>query len=644
MNILIADDFEPNRRLLRAIFSHEGFRIFEAGDGVEALQILERERAEVVVSDILMPNMDGYRLCAEIRRHTRFRDLPFVFYTSTYTSPSDERLALELGADLFIRKPAPASVLVNAVRELMAGPRKDHHIEMASLDRLKVTKEYTQQLVAKLEEKNDELHRRTQELRETSAKLESLIHAAPAAIVAFDPGGNVTLWNPAAERMFGWTAAEVLGQRPPQVDAEHLAEFEALRGRVLRGETLKALPLRRRRRDGTPIDIELSAAPLLDAEKNVIGKMAVLADITDLRKAEEALRRRKTQFEEAQGLACLGSWDWDIERDALLWSEETYRMFGVAREGFTPSISQFFSKLHPDDREWVKRAIDDALAGRRPYNHELRIVRPDGSVRTLHARGRVAHDAGGRPVRMSGMAQDITERKLVEAELESAKARLEALSRRLLETSESELRRIARELHDEIGQTLTAAKLEIQAARRTTDPGALALRLDDSLALIEHLLKSVRELSLNLRPASLDALGLAGALRAHVTAQTARAELDLRFHADDGLERFDAGREIACFRVAQEALTNVIRHARASVVEIDLRRREDGLHLRVRDDGAGFDCAGALARAEAGATFGLVGMRERVELTGGRFSCSSAPGAGAEVRAFFRIETGDPGG
>ena len=179
--------------------------------------------------------------------------------------------------------------------------------------------------------------------------------------------------------------------------------------------------------------------------------------------------------------------------------------------------------------------------------------------------------------------------------------------------------------------------MEIEAAKREEDPGARALRLDDSLAVMQHLLQSVRDLSLGLRPALLDEVGLAAALRAHAQAQAARGGLAARLDVDLTLPRCDPAVEIACFRVAQEALTNVLRHAGAKSVEVALGRCGDELRLRVRDDGAGFDVASASARAAAGASFGLVSMRERINLAGGTFLCKSAPGQGAEIEAHFLL-------
>jgi len=287
MTILVVDGFESSRKGVNADLSHEGFRVREAGNGIEALRALEQEPIDAVISDILMPNMDGYRLFTEVRRHERFNDVPFIFYMSTHLSPSDEAFALGLGADKFIRKPVSGQVIVNAVRELASGPRRVHAAVAPRTD-LDLTSEYTQRLVEKLEEKNEELHRRTQELRETSEKLQAVIRAAPVAILSFDQDGKVRTWNPAAERIFGWSEAEVLGQRPPHLGAEDQEEFERLRQRVSAGEAIMGLEVRRYRRDGTTVNLELSGAPLRDADGKIIGEMAMLADITERKKAASA--------------------------------------------------------------------------------------------------------------------------------------------------------------------------------------------------------------------------------------------------------------------------------------------------------------------------------------------------------------------
>jgi CheY-like chemotaxis protein len=155
MRILIVDDIDINRMVLRVAFEAEGHTTLEATDGIGALQILDHEKVDAVLSDILMPRMDGYRLCHEIRTNIRLRDLPFVIYTSTYTSLSDEKLAHSVGADKYLKKPAPFQTILTALHEAMATPRTEPRPETGQ--DVEVLKEYSDRLVAKLEQKNIEL-------------------------------------------------------------------------------------------------------------------------------------------------------------------------------------------------------------------------------------------------------------------------------------------------------------------------------------------------------------------------------------------------------------------------------------------------------------------------------------------------------
>ena len=155
MKLLIVDDIDINRMVLRLAFTSEGHTTLEATDGIEALQILAHEKVDAVLSDILMPRMDGYRLCHEIRTNIRLRDLPIVIYTSTYTSPSDEKLARSLGADRFLTKPAPFQTILAALHEAIAMPHAAPRPE--ARQEVEVLKEYSDRLVAKLEQKNIEL-------------------------------------------------------------------------------------------------------------------------------------------------------------------------------------------------------------------------------------------------------------------------------------------------------------------------------------------------------------------------------------------------------------------------------------------------------------------------------------------------------
>jgi signal transduction histidine kinase len=233
--------------------------------------------------------------------------------------------------------------------------------------------------------------------------------------------------------------------------------------------------------------------------------------------------------------------------------------------------------------------------------------------------------------------KDITDRKLGEEALREYADRLQGLSRRVVEVQEEERRHLARELHDEIGQSLTAIGINIQAVKRACSAAELP-QLEECIGLVDGAIQQVRHLSLDLRPAMLDDLGLASALRWYLDHQAQRVGYTAHLATDTGDVCVGPAIAIAAFRVAQEALTNVARHARARRVNVNLRLRDGALHLVVRDDGDGFNPEAILRRGVNGEGLGLLGMRERAALLGGQVMIHSAPGRGTEVRLIVPLE------
>jgi signal transduction histidine kinase len=279
-----------------------------------------------------------------------------------------------------------------------------------------------------------------------------------------------------------------------------------------------------------------------------------------------------------------------------------------------------------------------AMAENRPVNDvEAGIVTENGE--TIWVQVSVAPldlpDAGAVVI-----TQDITERKRAAEALEAANHQLRILSRQLFHIQEEERRHLARELHDEIGQTLTAAKINLKIIAPDV-PTKSTRRLDDSIQLLDQLLRQVRQLSLDLRPPLLDELGLVPTLRWLVDQQAQRAGLRVTFTANvDGLE-LAPDVQTACFRVAQEAITNIIRHSGAKKFTVALRREEERLWLSVRDDGAGFDPAVILQNAAQDSSLGLVSMKERALLVHGGLEVHTAPREGTEIRAWFPLARGE---
>ncbi len=244
----------------------------------------------------------------------------------------------------------------------------------------------------------------------------------------------------------------------------------------------------------------------------------------------------------------------------------------------------------------------------------------------------------GRPARLVQI-NDITERLRIQQtlerlnrELELSHERLRALSRRLFEVQEEERRRLARDLHDDVGQALTALKIQLESLARTG-----TARVDECVDTVQHTLERVRQLSLSLRPPQLDDLGLAAALRSHLDRQARVAGLQAHFETEDAPQDLPPDTETACFRVAQEAINNVLRHARARNLWVRVFSAGGRLAISVRDDGRGFDIDSVRERSLSGASLGLIGMEERVALAGGSFELRSAPGQGTVLLATFPV-------
>lgn len=216
--------------------------------------------------------------------------------------------------------------------------------------------------------------------------------------------------------------------------------------------------------------------------------------------------------------------------------------------------------------------------------------------------------------------------------------RLQILSQQLLEIQEAERRHIARELHDEIGQTLTAVKVNLQAAQNFQDGSNQKAYLDESITIVEATLQQVRNLSLELRPSLLDDLGVVAALRWYIDRQAQRAGFKAQFITHLPETRLHPEVETTCFRIVQEALTNVVRHAKARYVSVELYQRDNQLELAIWDDGVGFDVEAAMERAAGDLSLGLLGMKERAQLIGGRISIHSDTDKGTTIRAYFPLD------
>lgn len=459
--------------------------------------------------------------------------------------------------------------------------------------------------------------------RRGQQQAQQILERIADGFVAVDKNWRFTYVNAAAARQMGRSAEQMLGKHVwTEVPEGSRAEFE-------RG-------YRQAMTEQRPIVLESYYAPLGTWYESRLypspeGLSIYFQDITQRKRAEAALQESEARTQLLVRWSNIGLWDWDLRSDEVHFSPVWKRQLGYAAHELSNHRDEWISRLHPDDREPTLKAAKEYAEGRRAeYELECRLRHKDGSWRWILARAELQRDAGGQPVHLMGCHVDITERKQMRAELR-------ALSHRLLGVQEAERRQVAMELHDDVGQTLTAAKIALQSLQHAPDAVPLAPKLDESVGLIGRALEQVRSLSRELHPPMLDDLGLIPALRWMADEQASRAGLRLQFVSGPLDARPAAAVEIACFRVAQEALTNIVKHARAENVRVDVRTAEGLLHLRISDDGIGFDVGAAREKAARGATLGLISIEERAALAGGRVEWCSAPGEGSIVLAWMPL-------
>jgi PAS domain S-box-containing protein len=374
-----------------------------------------------------------------------------------------------------------------------------------------------------------------------------------------------------------------------------------------------------------------------DDAGNPVAIEGMVTDISERKRTEEALKDSEEKYRSIFERSPLGIFQTTLEGAFIRVNPALARMLGYgAPRDVIDSASDLAARI------FVKPGQMNGASSEAPGNdgqrvYESEYFRKDGGKWVGHLTLSVIHDEEGTPHHLDGIVEDVTEKKMMEEKLQSTMERLRALSRRLLEVQEAERRYIARELHDEIGQTLTALRISLKRAERSNGPGPAGISINESVKMVEGLIKQVRNLSIELRPSILDDFGLTAALDWYVNRLSVRAGLEAEFHTAFKDERFSPLIELTCFRIAQEALTNIVRHSGATKVRVDLETRGEELHLTVSDDGGGFDVSKKYKKAIKGKTFGLIGMEERASLAGGRLEFTSRSGEGTVVHASFPL-------
>ena len=486
-----------------------------------------------------------------------------------------------------------------------------------------------------------ERKRAEQTLRKAEERFRALIEHSADGISLIDSEGAVVYASPATRRILGLTMEEVQTLRMDLIHpGDHDMVLNAWKDLLATPGKLICLQYRFRYIDGTWRWLDVTAHSLL-SDPSVQALVVNFRDITERKLTEEKLSESESQLAEAQRLAHTGSWTWDLRTGAITWSDELYRICGLRAQdahavehpdGLPYDQVPF---LDPADRDLAMRTVESALKTGEPYGAYYRILPRGGEERTVHSRGSVVRNQLGTPIRMIGAIQDVTERKCAEEQLKATSEQLRALSARLQSAKETEATRIAREIHDELGGALTSLRWDLEELydclsepADSSQLAALRKKIVAMTALTETTVDTLRRLASELRPVALDDLGLVEAIEWQALQFQTRSGIDVRYECF--LEKVDLNSQqsISVFRILQEAMTNILRHARATQVTITMKQEAGEFSLTIKDDGRGIT---EKEKSDVH-SMGLLGMRERAHLIGAQIDVTGVHGKGTVVK------------
>lgn len=354
------------------------------------------------------------------------------------------------------------------------------------------------------------------------------------------------------------------------------------------------------------------------------------------REMTKDLRTSEASLAEAQHMARLGSWTLEPLSGRMRWTAQTYRIFGMNHFVEGPQLDDFLRRVHPEDRKRVADGLEKSMEAGEEYTTEHRITRLDGSMRWVQTIARLGREE--QQLLLRGTIMDITDRKQTVEALKRSQELLRELTAHQDRVKEEERKRIAREIHDELGQTLLALRIDVSMldARTAKSHPRLNEKVRGALNHLDATVKTIRTIINNLRPAVLD-LGLTAAIEWQVTEFRRRTGITCDLVMEEKEFAIDDTRATSLFRILQESLTNVTRHAHATYVMIRLFREDGKLVMKITDNGVGI----LSEHRKSGSSFGLVGIEERIHSLNGEFRITSAPGKGTTLTIYIPLENRD---
>jgi PAS domain S-box-containing protein len=466
-------------------------------------------------------------------------------------------------------------------------------------------------------------------LRDSMERLQAILNAAFEGIITIDGHGIVESMNPAAQKMFGYKASEVVGRNvnalmpsPYSEDHDHyLATYARTGWAKIIGNGRAVVG---RRKDGTVFPMDLSVAEVKLASSRVF--TGFVRDVTKRQEAEEASRRNEALLAKAQEIAHIGSYEIEVAPSGTCrWSPEVFRILGLVSLGKELTTDDYIRRMvHPEDRQRVRAAVDKAICDGGSYHEEYRIVRPDGAIRYLHSVAEPVIGPNETVIKMVGTLQDITERKELEKEI--------------LEISEREQSRIGQDLHDGLCQHLAGIEFRLRSlqerlAAKSKPEAAEAAGL---AKLVREGIEQTRTLAHGLSPVMLPEDSLMSALAELATSTEKAFRISCSFNCPSPVLIRNNAVATHLYRIAQEAVHNAVRHGRAKFIVISLLAAGGRLVAGVKDDGIGLPKVPGKHKG-----MGLRVMQYRASMIGGSLIVQREPEGGTSVVCSLRMNSGE---
>jgi two-component system sensor histidine kinase UhpB len=459
-----------------------------------------------------------------------------------------------------------------------------------------------------------------------AARLRAFFEHSPIGQVTVSPEQRFLAVNPAFCALTGYGEDELVGQKVSMVVNPSVLKFAENRFRRILSSGAERIDHESqwRTRTGRVIHVSVTVIPERDEDGRVRQYITAAQDITERHRAQEALERLAAVVEGSEdAIETLG-----LDGTVSSWNAAAERIYGYSADEIVGStLGTIVPPEHREDLLWV---LEQVAAGRSVVRHESKRIRKDGAAIDVSLSVSPIRDPTGAVTGASVIARDISEAKRAQDALRAGDEQRKSLLARLMDAQQEERVRLARELHDGLGQTLTSAALFARSLEQ--EVGSQSQGAVRSLrTLLEEALSSTRTLVWSLRPVEVEQLGFARAVQKIADNFLARHGVPVEVHLE-GIDRMEPPMEAAAFRVVQEALTNAVKHAAPTTISIFATTLDNTLRLIIEDDGDGFDVGSTLSCAAPGQGAGILGMQERAAAVDGRLVVESHPGTGTTVR------------